>query len=100
MAQRLTTQNFSQSVSKGVCFVKLSSPFCKPCTNYQTAFNAFAAEHPNVKCFDVDASREIGISNDFKIKTVPVTLVLLDGKEVARRNGVLTVQTLEALIPQ
>lgn len=95
----LTKSNFLENVKNGVSFIKLSSPSCVPCKNYKASFTEFSAKNPKIKCFEVDASKELEISGSFGIRTVPVTIIMVDGKEVNRRNGVLTVQTLEALIP-
>jgi len=95
----LTKNNFVENVKNGISFIKLSSPTCGPCKNYKASFNEFSTKNPKIKCFEVDASKELEIAGSFGIRSVPVTIILVDGKEVNRRNGVLTVQTLEALIP-
>jgi len=99
MAQKITDRNFSQMTAKGVCFVKLASPFLGPSKNYQTLFNNFAIDNSNIKCFDMDATQEIGTLKDFNIKYVPTLLVLVNGKEVNRKTGILNWQELKGLVP-
>lgn len=98
MAQKITDKNFSQMTAKGICFVKLASPFLGPSKNYQTVFNNFAIENADIKCFDMDASQEIGTLKDYNVKYVPTLIVIIDGKEVNRKSGILNWQELKGMV--
>lgn len=92
---KLTELDYFASVSNGICFVKFWSETCGPCKQYEQIFKDFASKVNYVKCYSVDAMREMSLSINFGIKSVPLTIIYKDGNQVKKLSGVKTVEELE-----
>lgn len=88
-------QDFDSFIEEGVVFVKITSPTCGPCKIYKTVFEHFASENPDVKCCSIDATELPEVPYSLGIRTVPTTIIMKNGIEKGRVNGI---QTLEALV--
>ena len=98
LVPEIKSVEFNSKTSSGVCVIKFWSEFCGPCKNYANTFNEFANDNRNVHCFSVDAINEPELATKFSVRRVPLTIVLKDGQEVNRMEGVQNVAQLERSI--
>jgi thioredoxin 1 len=78
--------------------VRFTAPWCGPCKAYAPHFDALESEFPSVvfaKC-DVDANPNI--ATNFKVRTVPTTLILKDGQVLAEYIGIQRKDTLRGCL--
>jgi|688.fasta_scaffold1915655_2 thioredoxin len=77
--------------------VKFEASWCKPCKTYAPTFEQFAAENPDIKCYSVDCEKLTNVAAEFGIMSIPCTIVFKDGKDLARKQGKLTLQEIKDL---
>lgn len=98
--ESLNTKKFQDKISSGLSLVKFTSQYCGPCKSYSPIFDSFAEQNKDIKCYTVDALEEHEISIKLDIKSVPVTILFKDGKEVKRVNGKQSLDQLSQLIKE
>lgn len=75
------------------------APWCAPCQAYGPTFKQFAessADEIHAVKVNVDDGKEI--AQIYGIRSIPTTLFFRDGKEVARKGGMQTLQQLNEAI--
>ena len=77
--------------------VKFEASWCKPCKTYAPTFEQFATENPDIKCYSVDCEKMTDVAAQFGIMSIPCTIVFKDGKDLARKQGKLTLQEIKDL---
>lgn len=75
----LTSKNFNENTLIGKVLVKFYADFCNPCKLIQPKYVAWAEEHPEVKCFQVDCEESPELVKKFGVKSIPVFAVFEDG---------------------
>jgi thioredoxin 1 len=95
---KLDSTNFYDSVSQGECLVKFYANWCGPCKAYAPTFEEFSKENSDVKCFSVDCETAPEITDDFDVKSIPVTIFFVNGAEISRKPGKLTKEQLSSMI--
>ena len=58
----------------------------------------FKKSHPEIEIVSVNVEEDENLSEKYGIRNVPVLIKLVDGAEVSRNAGLLTVQGLEKFI--
>jgi len=89
-------EKFSQEIIKtpGVSIVKFSSARCAPCKAYAPVFEDFAYES-DVSCFECElTSDNVDFAITYGVRSLPATLVFVDGKPVNHLLGAQTKQQL------
>ena len=94
----LNTLNFQDNIEDGISLVKFWASWCGPCKRYAPAFDAFAEENSDVKCFSVNAETEQDLCTEFDVSSIPVTLLFKDGELKETKNGILTKDQLSELV--
>ncbi len=95
MIDALTIENFDENTNDGVCFIKFWTKTCMPCRAYGRTFEQFASRNDNIKCFSVDGVEQMDLSQKFSIRTVPTTIIMIDGVVEKVLNGALSLVELE-----
>lgn len=96
----VTSKNFDDLVAQGVpLVVDFYATWCYPCRRMEPIVEELASEYKGRvvigKC-DVVESEELAVQ--FRIRNVPTTLFIKDGKLVDKLVGVVDKQTLSAKI--
>jgi thioredoxin 1 len=95
----LNLMNFQDTIDEieGYALVKFGASWCGPCKRYAPAFDKFAEENPDVKCFSIDAEKEQGLCEEYGISSIPVTLVFKNGKFLTKVSGILSAEKLSEI---
>lgn len=91
---KLITADFYENISDGKCLVKFYANWCGPCKAYTPTFDEFAKENEAIKCFSLDCEQSPEISDDFDVKSIPVTILFVNGEEISRKTGKLSKEQL------
>jgi len=79
--------DFSEPLNGKLVAVDFGAEWCPPCKIYAPLFEDSAKTHTGISYYSVDIDENKKIAKEFNIKSVPTTLFLRDGKEVARTTG-------------
>lgn len=91
----LDTFSFNDAIDiEGVALVKFSAKWCGPCKVYAPVFEKFAEENPDIKCFSVDCEESPELAEEYRIMSIPMTLLFVDGKFIKQRQGKLNEEQL------
>jgi thioredoxin 2 len=74
--------------------------WCGPCRSYAPHFEQLAASRPDIRCIKVDSDAAPVASNRLQIRSIPTTLLFVQGREVARQSGAMTAAQLSAWLAQ
>ncbi len=74
-------------------FYQASSP---PCKVLEPRLERWAAQHKDRSpVYRVDIDRDMPVASHFAVQTIPTVLLLRDGKEIERLDGLITEEDLE-----
>jgi thioredoxin 1 len=74
--------------------VKFWAEWCGPCKMIQPSILKLEKEFPDVKFVSVEIDQTPEIAERFKIKSLPSILLLKNGEEVNRINGVSLIDSM------
>ena len=74
--------------------VKFWASWCGPCKQMNPSIKKIEEEFPNVKFLSVEIEQVPEIAQRFRIKSLPSILLLKDGQEVKRINGLVLMDRL------
>ncbi|RZL38979.1 MAG: thioredoxin TrxC [Rubrivivax sp.] len=72
--------------------------WCGPCRTYAPQFEQLAATRPDIRFIKVDSDAAPQTSSRFQIRSIPTTLLFLQGREVARQSGAMSATQLGAWV--
>lgn len=80
--------------------IKFYAAWCGPCKAYTPTFNKVAEElKDEVEFVNVDVDQDVsGLAAEHKIMSIPTTVVIKEGKIVAKKTGALSENELKVLI--
>ena len=99
--KKLTAENFELETSQanGPILIDFWAEWCGPCKQMNPVLDQLADEvagQATIAKVNVDQSPEL--AQKFGVQSIPTFIVLKNGKEVERRNGVANLGTLKDLI--
>jgi thioredoxin 1 len=74
--------------------LKFSAPWCGPCRQLKNVIAGVELDMPNVKFQEVDVDDDPETARQYRVSSIPTLVVLKDGREVDRKVGMQTRQTL------
>lgn len=70
---------------------------CPPCKALEPRLERWASEHVGrLPVYRIDIDRDMTVANRFGVQTIPTVLILRDGSEVERLDGLITDDDLDA----
>ena len=66
---------------------KFYGSWCGPCRVLTPIINEIKEQFPNVKFHDIDIDDEFEEATKYEIRSVPTVIIIKDGVEVKRING-------------
>lgn len=72
---------------------------CPPCRMLEPRLEAFAARHREfLRVYRVNLDRNDTTAGEFGVMSLPTLVLLRDGREVARLDGLIREEDLEAML--
>lgn len=81
--------------------IRFHAEWCGPCRAYAPTWNRVVAENtePEVEFLEIDVDKDVsGLAVEHKIMSIPTTVVIKEGKIVAKKTGALSENELKVLI--
>lgn len=97
----VTTNSFEEEVLKAdiPVLVDFWATWCGPCQMLAPTVSAIADKYDGkVKVCKVDIDENIALAEKYGIEVIPTLVVFENGKEKARKSGLMTQAELEALL--
>lgn len=96
-----TPEMFQQEVLdyRGAVLVKFMATWCGPCKAQDKIIKMFEEKYPNrIKIVSVDIDDLSSITAKYYVSSIPSTLIFVNGKNVGRKVGLLSLSALEEFI--
>lgn len=85
--EKLTAQNFDDSISKGVTFVDFYADWCGPCKMMEPIIEEVSKEMKEVTFRKVNVDEEQELVMRYKVMSVPMLILFKDGKRIQETVG-------------
>jgi len=95
----LTSDNFDQTINKGVVLVDFWATWCKPCQIQGPIVADLAGQYKNklmVGKIDIDQNRDL--AGSYNIQSIPTLIIFVDGKPVETLVGLRSKEAIEEII--
>ena len=85
----LTSENFEEEAVKaeGKVLIDFWATWCGPCKMIGPVLEKIAAEDPEFKICKVNVDEEPALAQQFMVRSIPMLVVMKDGKAVATTIG-------------
>jgi rhodanese-related sulfurtransferase len=94
---QMTLEEYRQQLNdKEYALVDFGADWCPPCRKMEPVINQFLAQHKNVQLLKIDGGVHSQLMKQLRIDGIPTFLLLKNGKEMWRGNGIIPVEDLEA----
>ncbi len=81
--------------------IRFHAEWCGPCRAYAPTWNKVVSENtePEVEFLEINVDKDVsGLAAEYKIMSLPTTVVVKEGKIVAKKTGGLSENELKVLI--
>ncbi|HEY9109503.1 MAG TPA: thioredoxin TrxC [Roseateles sp.] len=72
--------------------------WCGPCRSYAPQFEQLAAARPDIRFIKVDSDAAPQASQRLQIRSIPTTVLFVQGREVGRQSGAMSAAQLGAWV--
>ena len=69
-----------------------SAPWCGPCRSMKSQLNESVKSELNIRMIDI--TENMDMATEFKVLNVPTFVKVVDGKEVSRKSGAMSLNNL------
>ena len=85
-------------LNKENSILKIGTSTCGPCKIIEENLKTVEPEFPDIEFFIVNAEEVEDVIDEFKVRSVPMTIRFMSGDAVNRRIGLLTVDQLREFL--
>lgn len=96
----ITSQNFDQTVAKGIVVLDFWAAWCAPCRAFAPIFAKASEKYPDIVFGKVDTEAQGGLANQFGIRSIPTVMAFKDGIAVFEQPGLLPGTLLDKLVEE
>lgn len=97
----ITKDNFEQVVAGNpMVIVDFWAPWCAPCINFASIFNAASEKYPDIVFGKVNTDEEQELAAYFQIRSIPTLMILREQVILFSQPGALPASGLEGIISQ
>lgn len=99
---KLTQQNFESEVLKSdkPVLIDFWADWCGPCRMLGPVIEEIAREHPEIKVGKVNVDEENALAARFQVSSIPMVVLMKNGKVVKSSIGYKPKEQIEALFKQ
>lgn len=95
---QLTIADYNNAIhAKGMVLADVGAAWCPPCKQMEPVLEKFFQKHPQVKRVLVDGGNDQDVMKSVDATKLPTFIFYKDGKEIARKQGVMELAELEKL---
>ncbi len=87
MIKELTENNFKQETANGVCVIDFWATWCGPCRMMSPVIEGLSEKRPDLKFYKVNVDEQNGLAASFGVQSIPMIVVMRDGKITASTVG-------------
>ncbi|MFY0254699.1 rhodanese-like domain-containing protein [Chitinophaga sp. 30R24] len=93
---QLSMEDYTRAVNvKGWVLTDVGASWCPPCKQMEPVLEKFFQDHKQVKKVQVDGGKDQEVMKAISANVLPTFILYKDGKEVARKQGVIALAELE-----
>ena len=92
----ITKENFEQEVlqSKQTVLLDFYADWCGPCKMIAPTLEEIAKEREDIKVGKINVDNDMQLAMDFKVSSIPLLVVMKEGKAVAQSLGAVPKQKI------
>lgn len=95
---QLSIADYNKAIhTKGYVLTDVGAAWCPPCKQMEPVLEKFFQKHPQVKKVPVDGGNDQDVMKSVDATKLPTFIFYKDGKEIARKQGVMELAELEKL---
>lgn len=100
MAVKLTSANFAEEAvnSDKPVLIDFYADWCGPCRMMSPVLEEIAAENPQIKVCKVNVDEEGALAQQFRVESIPLLVVMKNGKVTASSLGAVPKANVLALL--
>lgn len=84
------------NVAHGLYAIKFWATWCQPCKLFAPTVEKLDEEFESIEFLSIDAEQVPEIVKRYKVRSLPTIIILADGEEVERIQGVQLIEPLRA----
>lgn len=98
---QITKENFEAEVlrSKQTVLLDFYADWCGPCKMIAPTLEEIAGEREDITIGKINVNQQMELAIQFHVTSIPLLVVMRDGKEVAKSLGAVPKQKILDLIP-
>jgi len=96
----ITRDNFEETSQQGIVVLDWWATWCGPCRAFAPIFARVSQKHPDIVFGKVNTDEQPELSAEFRIRSIPMLMVIRDGVLLFSQPGMLPESALTDLIQQ
>lgn len=95
----LTEENFEKTIAEnGIVIIDFWAEWCGPCKQYGPTFERASENIPEIMFAKVNTDEQPGLAAQFRIRSIPTTVIMKEQIIVFQQEGVLFMENLVKIL--